>query len=70
MVTVPPLGVVFFKSEAEREARVAEGEPEAGASEEEPEPHAGEAAPRGRRRPRRAAPGPPRKKKSPKAPAA
>jgi 1,4-alpha-glucan branching enzyme len=66
MITVPPLAVVFFKSEAEREVQVAEEEPEVKAGKEEPEG----AAPRGRRRPRRAAPGRPRRKKSPKAPAA
>jgi 1,4-alpha-glucan branching enzyme len=65
LTTVPPLGVVFFKSEAEREASVAEEEPAAGA--------AGASAEGGRRTSRRSAPGKttsPRKKKPPKAPAA
>ena len=66
MVTMPPLGVVFFKSEAEREAHGAEEEPEAPAVE-----HGGES---GRRSSRRATPsrktGAPGKKKAPREPAA
>jgi 1,4-alpha-glucan branching enzyme len=65
MITVPPLGVVFFKSEAERETEVAEEEPEARETAETAQRHG--------RPSRRVAAGTatsPRRKKAPKEPAA